>query len=177
MSIFTSAGNERDEVLEIYKKEILLKATWIVQLLAETNEMKNADLIIRNVISALTYSMSIVRLIDPLGARNSNLATERANFILNRWSPFPNPPQGLREIRNDIEHFEERLDIWADTSLNHSIIDRNVGINPTALGTFNIGSTELLRNIDDQGFFVFWNNRVDLREVLNWANEIQQLLK
>ncbi|MGB3568440.1 MAG: hypothetical protein WBA30_14960 [Priestia megaterium] len=181
MSVVSS---EEQEVLERFQKEILLKSKWVYdsirdgyQLIEESSNPKNdiaSEEIIRHFVSGITYAMSIVRLLNVGGARDKRNAQRRVNLIKTKWPDLPEAPQGLKKVRDSLEHFEERLDTWAFTSSSKSIVDLNVGINTAALAPFNINETELLRNIDDKGNFIFWNEKVSLKSVMEWVQELSE---
>lgn len=175
-----------DQVLERYKKELLLKAKWTHDSLIEGyktweesagNLNVKAEAVIRNFVAGITMAMSIVRILNVAGARNKNYARQRVSAIQSKWPNLPDAPQGLKEIRNDLEHFEERLDTWAFTSSTHSIVDMNLGISAEGLSFFGVGETELLRNIDGNNVFLFWNHEVKLDEVMNWVIKLSEELK
>lgn len=172
-------------VLERYKNELLLKAKWTHNSFIEgykkreestkTSNVKSEE-IIRSFVAGITTAMSIVRILNVAGARNKNYATKRVSAIQNKWPTLPDAPQGLKKIRDDLEHFEERLDTWAFTSSTHSIVDMNLGMSAEGLSNFGIGRTELLRNIDGNNVFLFWNHEVKLDEVMNWVIELSEEL-
>lgn len=182
----SAVSSEDQKVLERFQKEILLKSKWVHDSirdgyqLFEKESNPNNDItskeILRHFVSGITYAMSIVRILNVGGARNKGNAERRVNLIKTKWPDLPEPPQGLKEIRDSLEHFEERLDTWAFTSSSKSIIDLNVGINinKEALASYNIQETELLRNIDDEYNFIFWNKKVSLESVMQWVEELSE---
>lgn len=179
MSVFT------EEILDRYKREIILKAKWtydsiveglgVWNAIAEGKHDGKAEEVIRRFVSGITYAMSIVRILNVAGARNSSRAQIRVDAIKNKWPNLPDAPQGLKQIRDDLEHFEERLDTWAFTSSSHSIVDLNLGMSPEGLGSFfGVEEKELLRNVDLENNFLFWNHKVKLKEVLDWAQKLKE---
>jgi hypothetical protein len=50
-------------------------------------------------------------------------AMERARILNERNPEFPEAPPALRDIRNDFEHFEARLDEWATSENPNAFID------------------------------------------------------
>lgn len=175
-----------EHVLDRYKNELLLKAKWTHDSFiegykkweesAENRDVK-AEAVIRNFVAGITNAMSIVRILNVAGARNKNYARQRVAAIQSKWPDLPDAPQGLKEIRDALEHFEERLDTWAFTSSTHSIVDMNLGMSAEGLSSFGVGETELLRNIDGNNVFLFWNHEVKLDEVMNWVIELAEELQ
>ncbi|MGG0278332.1 hypothetical protein ABEY37_00990 [Bacillus pacificus] len=183
-----------DEILERYKKEILLKVNWTLDsfeeaysawesIKAKESDGKN-EKVIRKFVAGITNAVAIVRI---LSAPNKNeklseiRATKRVEAIKKKWPNLPEAPQGLKQIRNALEHFEDRLDTWAFTSSSHSIVDLNLGISKDAYQTlgdfFKIKKHEFLRNVDEEENFLFWNHKVKIREISEWVNEIQEQLE
>ncbi|EPC8408883.1 TPA: hypothetical protein ROY06_004656 [Bacillus cereus] len=183
-----------DEILERYKKEILLKVNWTLDSFEEaystwksikaTESNGKNEKVIRKFVAGITNAVAIERIISAPN-KNEKLseirATKRVKAIKEKWPNLPEAPKGLKQIRNALEHFEDRLDTWAFTSSSHSIVDLNLGISKDAyqqLGNlFNIKKQEFLRNVDEEKNFLFWNHKVKISEISVWVNEIQEQLE
>lgn len=184
-----------DEILERYKKEIILKVTWTLDSFEEAystwdaiqkgEDNKEKEEVIRKFVAGITNAMSIVRILNSTSAKrkiDKARAEKRVEAIKNKWPNLPETPQGLKEIRDALEHFEERLDTWAFTSASHSIVDLNLGMSKEAYqelgGSFGAKEVELLRNVDKEDIFLFWDNEVKIQAIIDWVNSIkEQLLK
>jgi hypothetical protein len=70
------------------------------------------------------------------------------------------------DLRNDFEHFDERLERWFETSENRGFIGRNIGSDTMIL----IGSQpppDRFQHYDpERGLVTFWDHTIELREVL-----------
>lgn len=73
----------------------------------------------------------ILRIIDSTGARRSEIerVEERVKLLNQKWPKILElePPLGLRQVRNDYEHFDSRLDELAVSSKRKNIADMNIG--------------------------------------------------
>jgi hypothetical protein len=171
--------NQKDRlnfVIETYATEIKLRRNWVLEAARELNSTMEdgqpVTAVIRRAIDMINNAMVIVRILDEegIGARNKERAKERARLIRERWPDLPQPPQGLRNIRNDYEHFEERLDQWAVSSDRKVIADMNFGP--------EVGGTEVYENLRrlSGSTLHFWSNSVDLNEVLDWALDVVDVI-
>ncbi|MCX5563767.1 hypothetical protein [Alcaligenes phenolicus] len=80
----------------------------------EDGAMKTAE-VFRNVHSMLTHVANISKLLWPGDSVKSKRRNERAQELRSLLElPDCGHPLGERSIRNDLDHFDERLDCWAD---------------------------------------------------------------
>jgi len=174
LKYFPEDRDDQGFILERYADEIQLRANWIINAAEEVNKSLSgpsvsASLVIKNSMDLIGHAMVILRIIDPAGSRRNELerAAERVNLLKEKWPKIPsNPPQGLRDVRNDYEHFDARLDQWAVSSNNRLIADKIVG---PAINGFE--THENLRRFEG-GTLYFWDNAVNLSEVVRWAQQV-----
>jgi hypothetical protein len=89
-----------------------------------------------------------------------------------------NNPLRDRSARNDMQHFDERIDQWANSTGGRIFVDSNVGPYPIPI-RINGESPEALRHFDPKAqLFVFRSQKYDIgvlveavRDVLSRANE------
>ena len=177
---FPNDEESLDFVLGVIGNEILLKSNWALNSFTEAiqagdDETLCASEIVRYVVNGLTHAMSIVRLITGVGAQSyeKERVQERVSVINNAWPNLPSPPEGLRDIRNNLEHFESRLDAWvteASEKGHYKYIDLNVGMDRFE----NTENVENLRNIDGDGNFNFWDDSVNINMVIEWMVEVEK---
>jgi hypothetical protein len=165
-----------DFILESYAGEIILRSEWITESYHELQESLqgySASKVIRKANDIINNAMVILRLIDSTGARRNEVerANERVELIKKKWPQIPSdPPEGLRKVRNDYEHFEARLDEWAVTSPKHFLVDMYVGRKPR-IGPTQLKPQEYLRGFEGEKLH-FWDNSVDIAEVVEWAETV-----
>lgn len=118
--------------------------------------------------------MVIVRILDTEATssrkKDKGRAKERARILHERNPCLPGPPKTLRGIRNDFEHFEKRLDVWATSSNQHIYIDLNMGELEGFIQIPGMEDQDVFRHLQGHNL-TFWNKSVNLKEVIHWVNE------
>jgi hypothetical protein len=79
----------------------------------------------------------------------------------------------LREVdmRNNFEHFDERIDDWWQTSRDRNYVDRNIGIALPA-----VDDIDIFRNfIPQTAQLVFWGQSFDLKAIVDEAKRLYPL--
>lgn len=175
LKYFPKNEDEQGFILQIYADEIQLRTSWIVSVANEINQSlkqnESASTIFRQAMDLIGNAIVILRIIDPTGARRNEIerTNERVDLIRKNWPNIPtDPPEGLRDVRNDYEHYDARLDQWAISSERKIIADMNIG--PI------IGGTEIHENLRRfQGdTLYFWDHAVSLSKVLDWAIRVNE---
>jgi hypothetical protein len=97
---------------------------------------------------------------------------ERGDY-LRKYLFVPKDSPLLRsiDIRNDFEHFDERLHEWAQGSKYRILVDRNIGFS----GSMNVGSDQYayMRNFDDTTFTItFWDHELDVNPTIEAVKSI-----
>lgn len=180
---FPNDPEKLDFVMAIYEQEILNRNKWIVvsveNINIELNSSKEngsslASIVINQAMAIINHAMLVLRLVDikAIGARNIEKSKERAMLLHSRNNEFVEPPKSLRSIRNDYEHFEERLDEWATKANPNYYIDLNIGANLIG-GDFS--KKDVFRNLNETKL-TFWNKEVDLQEVINWVGHMARVI-
>jgi hypothetical protein len=81
-------------------------------------------------------------------------------------------PLSSRKVRNDFEHFDERLEDWFATSSNHNYLGRNIGP-PDMIVIADQVPTDHFGHFDPSTAIVsFWENSADLRAIVAEAERI-----
>ncbi len=79
----------------------------------------------------------------------------------------------LRQVamRNNFEHFDERLDRWWKGSANHNMMDRNFFSHAAISGANNL---DMFRNFDPKtSDLIFWGQEFNIQALLN---EVDRML-
>ena len=75
-------------------------------------------------------------------------------------------------MRNNFDHFDERLDAWWDRSVNHNYVD--LGFGDVHIG--GIPEDEMFRSLNPQtGDLVFWGERYNLPEIMAEIHRIMPI--
>lgn len=170
-----SDSRDKEYILRQYADQIALQARWTLRAAAELNDSSASEIseVFRKATQVVVHAMAVLRFLDACGARNKHVAENRVRLIKERWPTIPEPPAGLREIRNDLEHFDEKLDKWATSSKRRNLADLNIMPPGSIMG---LEEVENLRSYHD-GVFYFWSHSVDLSEVRKWVEEVAKCLK
>lgn len=76
------------------------------------------------------------------------------------------------DIRNDIEHLDERIETWWAESPNHIFADENIGPDGF-IGGDAFGDKDMLRTFNPQtNDLTFWGNTLNVREVVAATREL-----
>jgi hypothetical protein len=107
------------------------------------------------------------------GQQGKNLAPQRKP-LRDSVGMADTSPLKTVGMRNNFEHFDERLDTWWKDSKTHNLADLNIG--PANMVPF--GTKEILRQFDPATTeVVFWSQRFNLQSVIDEVNRIVPLLR
>lgn len=168
---FPNDDDKLSFVMKIYEEEIHNRNIWVKESAIKLNEALNrqqpASIVINYAMSIINHAMLVLRLVDieASGARDKEKAQERAQILHLRNPGFLEPPESLRDIRNDYEHFEARLDKWATSNNPMTYIDLIVG---RPIFVSNANDQDIFRHFAGSKL-MFWNKSVDLQEVVDWV--------
>lgn len=80
-------------------------------------------------------------------------------------------PSANTDIRNHLEHYDERLERWWQESTDHNHIDRIVG--PSTMIDADFHELDWFRHFDPQsGTLIFWGEQYDLEALVRAAKEL-----
>ncbi|UAV84854.1 hypothetical protein BV113_00600 [Glutamicibacter phage BIM BV-113] len=102
---------------------------------------------------------------------NRNPHRRRAALLRKRFGVTDmSIPKDLRDTRNSLEHFDERLDIWWQEDPLHNIADRCIG---RKVEITNIPGMNFARHFDPStGDFSVFGDTVNLHDTLLFMNQI-----
>lgn len=76
-----------------------------------------------------------------------------------------------RELRNHLEHFDERLDDWVQASQYHNVVDQVVA--PVGAFGGNLGVGDILRQFDpSRNVFIFRGEEFDLQRLVTAIEDV-----
>jgi hypothetical protein len=157
------------QVLQIFQFEVELQCKII---LVSANEL-NAALVSGNNIDIWRELQSILMASANLskmfwgsgGKKEDERKALRESLQVGDDSPLRDP-----DLRNDFEHFDERLTKWHKTSERKNYFGRSIG-KPNVVG---VDETEFFQMFDPPtGTVTFWEHSVNLNDVIS---EVQRLL-
>jgi len=100
----------------------------------------------------LSGAISVANVLWP--SSKSNAAQKRAEDLRAALGVGADAPDGLRDVRNGFEHFDERIDQWRVNSTDHNFIDTNIS-DPASLGGIDPGDIARNFNPDTSELAVF----------------------
>lgn len=164
--------------LKPYINEIITNAKWAISLIEQGEKSIGIDFEkIKYYSLAISTSSAIIQLAY-VNVANRSPEKERANERLMLFETYypnkPSPPTGLREIRNDTQHFDERMDRWL-----FSLIDN--GVNGFAYIQDGEKNIELYSTNSEESFekrmintdvLKYWNHTVNIKELKEWCKAV-----
>lgn len=75
----------------------------------------------------IIHVSNVVKLVQPKISGDLDFKNYRMKNLRNKYPKLPDIDQSLIFIRNDFEHFDERIDNWVINSKRHNYVDSNLG--------------------------------------------------
>ena len=119
--------------IKIYKEQILdqIENAEIAHL-SITNHPGDINSMFRNIHYFLIHVSNIVKLIQPKIDNENDFKNYRKKQLKHGYPNIPEIDPRLISIRNDFEHFDDRIDSWVINSKQHIYADKNIGnVKPT----------------------------------------------
>ena len=133
--------------------------------------------IFRSVHSLLTHASNISRIFWPLTGRGQKAETRgnRGKILREKVGlPDENHPLHKRTLRDHLEHFDERIDHWRETSIRKNYAQDLVGPKGMIQG---LEETDMMRWYDpERKCFVFRGENFDIQELVSAIDELRPVL-
>lgn len=126
--------------IKIYKEQILDQIESAeVTYQSITNPSRDTDALFRNIHYFMIHISNVVKLIQPKISNDLDFKNYRMKQLKRKYPNIPDIDPRLIRIRNDFEHYDERIDSWIINSKQHNYADKNLSnVNPTiAIGGLN----------------------------------------
>lgn len=142
-----------DFLQEVYLGQVAAECEHCFRAIGELNDIlakkKEGDLFVP-VRALIHHAAAVSRIFWPPGGKDklARQRSQRRGDALRRALNIKSPhPVQSRSLRDHFEHFDERLDEWAEKSKNRNIVDRLVG--PcSAIGGDAISDTDIINHYD-----------------------------
>ena len=151
-------------LLRIFQQQVLLQCQFILFAARDINMALNQDDDKRIFYAIQNLLNAAANVSKALWGQGGKFADERKTL---RDSIGVSDTSPLREIsiRNDFEHFDERLDNWWKQSKNHNYLDLSIGSIRTAISGFS--DIDMFRCLNPQtGAVSFWGTDFNLNTVI-----------
>lgn len=115
-------------LIRIYKEQILDQVEDVEVAYAAVESSKaDTDSLFRNVHYFLIHVSNIIKLIQPKISGDLDFKNYRAKQLKRNFPKLPSLDPKKISIRDDFEHFDERVDSWVINSEKHNYADKNIG--------------------------------------------------
>lgn len=184
---YRNVPNVDKHVKDIYTMEILLQCQYALNAVRQINANYNntrfsANEVFRGIHSFLTHTSNISKLLWPgrplprKGETSQNYksrcrATEQRGRVLRKTLGLPNDNHVLknRELRNHLEHYDERLDEWVAREHRDVLYDYIGPLDRVS----SIAEADKLRQFDIQtGVFAFGGDIYNLKALASAVAEL-----
>lgn len=126
------------------------------------------------------HASAISRIFWPPGGRNKESkkrAQRRGQFLRDLLELQSGHALQNRALRDHFEHFDERLDEWAESSKNRNIVRQLFGPR-TAIGGDAIQDSDIIHHFDpDTNIFGFRGEHYNIQELATGIDDIYQRIK
>lgn len=124
----------------------------------------------------LQHTSAVSRLLWPPGSNDRvrrERAEKRGTHLRTSLGVDGDHVLRSRRLRDHLEHYDERIDDWAETSPNKNIVDNMIGPR-SAIGGDAIKDTDIMRLYDPSTKkFVFRGESFDVQELVNGVIDIR----
>lgn len=122
--------------------------------------------------SAVSHAASVSRVLWPGQAKKASRASTRGQHLRRILEIEDTHVVRRRNLRDHIEHFDERLDDWAESSPHRNLVDRLVGPR-SAIGGDAITDQDILNHFDPAlASYIFRGEAFDIQELTNGVLDI-----
>ena len=151
-----------------------LAATVRINLLLSTGRVESEDMF-RELQAFVSCAASLSRLLWPPAIKDAQKnirARLRGDGLRAALGVIEPHVLQDRSLRNHLEHFDERLDDWAETSRDHNIVDLMIGPKGAIAGDA-IEDTDIFRQYDPTTKrFIFRGEEFDLQAIVYGVEQI-----
>jgi len=114
--------------IKIYREQILDQIECAESSYTIINSAnKNIDLLFVSIHHFIIHISNVVKLIQPKTSGDLDFKNYRMKNLRRKYPNLPNIDLRLVHIRNDFEHFDERIDSWIINFKQHNYADKNLG--------------------------------------------------
>lgn len=104
----------------------------------------NHDVLFSAIHHFIIHVSNVVKLLQPNIKDDNDFRKYRAISIIKIYPTIPQIDPKDIGVRNDFEHFDERIDSWVINSKNHNYADKSIG---------NIGPMQAISGLDPKDSF------------------------
>jgi len=158
-----------NRLLKIFQLQVALQCKFLIRALEDTNKSDQArdiEGIFFGIQNLLNAGANISK---ALWGQGLQLASERKPLRESLGVSDASPLIQVK-MRNNFEHFDEKIDKWWRTSKHKNYVDTNVGPKGFISG---VETGDMFRNYDPQTTdLVFWGQEINIGALVNEARAI-----
>jgi hypothetical protein len=118
----------KDFFIKIYTEQIKDQLNEAERCFEEIkNNSSNSSTVFSATHHFLVHVSNVVKLIQPNIKDDNDFRKYRALSLKKTYPNLPTISPNEIHIRNDYEHYDERIDYWVINSKNHNYADKNIG--------------------------------------------------
>ena len=135
------------------------------------------DLVFSAIHHFIIHVSNVVKLLQPNIKDDNDFRKFRSLSIRKAYPTIPDLNPKDIGIRNDFEHFDERIDYWVINSKSHNYMDKSIG---------NIGLGQAVAGIDSKDSFRWFNfqemtlsfcgKNYDLKSLFDYIGSVKSVL-
>lgn len=129
--------------------------------------------IFRNIHSFLTHAAVVSKILFPAKNKKKPDRVVRGEHLRELLEVDGGHPIMTRSVRDDLDHFDERIDQWATDSKKHNRLDKIIGPRNIIGGTiFEEGDT-FRHYVPGEGVFMFRGKEIDIGKIAKALGELR----
>jgi hypothetical protein len=172
-----------DEFIEkVYLQELIQQCQYAIDAVDQMNEClknKNPGEFFREAGDFLQHSSAVSRILWPPGNTNrikKKRAKHRGTYLKATLTIADGHTLQTRSLRDHFEHFDERLDEWAETSIHKNIVDNMISPR-SAIGNV-VKDDEIMRMYDPaKKEIVFRGETFNVQALVDGVKDVQAKAK
>jgi len=138
-----------------------------------TNQ-ENHDILFSSIHHFIIHVSNVVKLLQPNFKDDNDFRKYRALSIAEKYINIPKIDQKDVHIRNDFEHFDERIDYWIINSKRHNYADKNTGSINAIQG---LDPNDNFRWFDNKNMVLYFcGQSYDLNKLYQYIQDVKKSL-
>lgn len=171
-----------DFLKRIYLQQVKQECDFCLVAVTRMNEIlkledKSQGDFFREALDLVHHAAAVSRIFWPPGCRDKKKkarSQRRGQMLRDHLGLQSNHPIQNRTLRDHFEHFDERLDDWAENSRNKNIVTSLFG-SRNAIGGDGIDDSDIIHHYDPATkIYSFRGEPFDIQELVNGINDIHQ---
>lgn len=163
-----------DFFLKIYREQILDQINNAEASYSMVINDKEINSLFLHIHYFIIHVSNIFKIIQPKITNELTFQNYRKKNLKIKYPKIPQIKPELLHVRNDFEHFDERIDSWVINSKNHNYADKNIG-DLNSIQGLNYKDNFRLYDPKTKTLY-FCGNEYPLADLYNYVQEIKKAL-